>query len=91
MACTTRYVPPPNVMVVQNRGSGRIQSLAWQPCDAPRDALQELPDTTIAPDHTIEIPLLPGCVNLFALDDQGQAAGEQYDIRMQPGASWRIQ
>lgn len=90
-ACTTRYVPPPNVMRVENRGHQTIRSLSRQPCEEPSQAPTVLPGTTIAPAHEIEIPLLHGCVNLFAFDDQGRAAGEQLDLRMQPGATWRIQ
>ena len=90
-ACATQYVRPPNVMVIHNQRPSTIQSLAWASCDVPDQTLQALPDTTIAPNQRIEIPLLPGCVNLFALDSQGGHAGEQYDLRMQPGTTWRIQ
>jgi hypothetical protein len=90
-ACVTQYVRPPDVMVIHNHRPSTIQSLAWTSCDVPGETLRSLPDSTIAPRQTIEIPLLPGCVNLFALDSQGGSAGEQYDLRMQPGTTWRIQ
>ncbi len=90
-ACATRYVALPDLMVIYNQRPSTIQSLAWAPCDAPSAQPKRMSDTTIAPQHKIEIPLLPGCVNLFALDTQGRAAGEQYDLRMQPGTTWRIQ
>lgn len=90
-ACATQYVRPSNVMVIHNQRPSTIQSLGWVSCDAPDETLRSLPDTTIAPHQRIEIPLLAGCVNLFALDSQGGYAGEQYDLRMQPGTTWRIQ
>ena len=90
-ACATHYVRPPNVMVIHNQRPSTIQSLAWASCDVSNETLRPLPNTTIAPHRKIEIPLLPGCVNLFALDAQGNSAGEQYDLRMQPGSTWRIQ
>jgi len=90
-ACATQYVRPSNVMVIQNQGPSTIQSLAWTSCDIPSETLRTLPGSTIEPGQRIEIPLLPGCVNLFALDSQGGHAGEQYDLQMQPGITWRIQ
>ena len=90
-ACTTQYVRQPNVMVIQNQRPTTIQSLAWASCDASGEAIRRLPNTTIAPHRKIEISLLPGCVNLFALDAQGHLSAEQYDLRMQPGSTWRIQ
>ena len=90
-ACATQYVRPANVMVIHNQGASTIQSLAWASCDTPGETLRSLPDTTIAPHQRIEIPLLAGCVNLFALDSQGEHAGEQFDLQMQPGTTWRIQ
>lgn len=90
-ACTAQYVPPPNLMMIHNLRPSTIQSLAWVSCDTPREEPTRLPDTSIAPRKKIAIALLPGCVNLFALDSQGQAAGEQYDLHMQPGTTWRIQ
>ena len=89
-ACVTRYVPPPDLMAIHNQRPTTIQSLVWASCDVPSETPRTLPNTTIAPYQMIEIPLLPGCVNLFALDDQGRSAGEQYDLRMQSGTTWRI-
>lgn len=69
--CSTTYVLPPNVMVIQNQRPSLIQSLAWTPCELSSQEPRPLPDSTIAPYQKIEIPLLPGCVNLYPLAHRG--------------------
>jgi hypothetical protein len=90
-ACTTRTTYPPNLMMIQNHRSSAIESLAWAPCGRTDVAPTVINGTTIAPYSKVAIALLPGCVDLYALDDQGRSAGEQLDLTMQPGTTWRIQ
>ncbi len=88
-ACATR-APGDQVLQVHNRSKLSITSIQLSDCGGRLNAGRELLEQAITPTSTRNIALPSTCVNLLATNSRGQIAGEQRDLRMQPGASWTI-
>jgi hypothetical protein len=87
---TARIVEPPPVMYVYNGGRVTVEAVLARPCGTGDNAFYRLGGTTAPPGSGFEIPMLEGCVDLEAVDLDGNVLGRQFGLQMMPGATWEI-
>jgi len=93
LACASpkRIVRTPSVAYVYNGTEHAIQSVRYEPCEGPGSGHVAIAvDRPIKPGEMLSMPVLKGCIDLIAIDIEGEVAGHQRNLRMQPGMVWRI-
>lgn len=91
LAACSDPVPPPEVMFIRNRLGRPITEIQHRPCGGGEEAFVSVPiEGGIPPGGLYQLPLMAGCVDLRAVDQEGRVVGEQHDLRMMAGARWRI-
>lgn len=91
--CRGRHVPTQAKRIyILNLTDTPIQSIRYERCETPGSGYTPIPaDRPIEPHERLAIAPIPGCVNLKALDIEGDVVGLQRDLHMKPGMVWRIQ
>jgi hypothetical protein len=89
--CSKNYVRPENLIYILNNTNTEIRLISYEPCETPGSGRTPIAThRPIRPGETLTVPPLKGCVDLIAIDIEGDVIGHQREVRMQPGMVWRI-
>jgi hypothetical protein len=84
----TLVLRPPPELRIENRKEVEI-AIRQKACGTPDEAFHDM--SRVAPGGVLAVPLAPACVDLVAIGPGGEVVGQQNQLRMMPGAVWRIQ
>jgi len=82
---------PSDLIFIVNNTKTPIQSIRYERCDTPGSGQVPIPaDRPFKPGEELRVKIIEGCVNLIAVDIEGDVVGRQRELRMKPGMVWRI-
>ena len=91
-ACATP-IKAPNVInaTINNHSNKTIENIYFQKCSNTEEIWQSFSNGRIPAQEQIEVPLIYSCINLKAIDKNGETIAKQWNIKNQYPFSWKIQ